>query len=311
LRQRGESGISARDDRIRYARDSAMRALLRPDLESGRVDKERIVAEIRRTAEANGGTPLGRARFSAETGIREHDWRGRFWARWNDALAEAGYRPNELQHRRDEHEVLAKLVDEIRRLGRMPTVSELNLRRRADSTFPSVGVFERFGPKSAWPSRVADYCRPRADHADVLAIVVPLVSEPQPQAEEGADDAGHYGFVYLIRSGRHYKIGHTLDVGRRRYDLAIQLPEPVVEEHVIRTDDPTGIERYWHERFASRRKNGEWFELPEPTSQHSRGAGSCNSAGLMSYSPHSATARGTCPSGAAGLPRPWPQARSA
>ena len=65
----------------------------------------------------------------------------------------------------------------------------------------------------------------------------------------------------LLKSGRHYKIGHTVDVGRRRYELAIQLPEAVSEEHVIRTDDPVGIERYWHDRFASRRKNGEWFEL--------------------------------------------------
>jgi hypothetical protein len=227
------------------------------------MDKEHIVAEIRRTAEANGGAPLGRLRFAAETGIAEHNWRGRYWARWGDALTEAGLQPNELQHRRDENEVLGKLVGEIRRLQRMPTIAELGLRRREDNTFPSPRVFERFGAKATWPGTVADYCRSRSDHEDVLALVAPLIIEQNqaPAADTSAEGADQHGFVYLLKSGRHYKIGHTLDVGRRRYDLAIQLPDPVNEVHVIATDDPAGIERYWHDRFTARRKNGEWFEL--------------------------------------------------
>ena len=64
-----------------------------------------------------------------------------------------------------------------------------------------------------------------------------------------------------MKSGRYYKIGRSNAAGRREYELAIQLPEKLKTIHSIRTDDPPGIERYWHRRFETKRKNGEWFDL--------------------------------------------------
>jgi hypothetical protein len=222
--------------------------------------REHILSEIRRTAEGNDGKPLGRGRFESETGIRESDWNGRYWARWSDAIREAGLKPNEFQGRIEDEPVLRHLALETRRLGRLPTFAELKLRRREDASFPSARVFERFGPKAELPARLLDYCGQHGDLEDVAAIVEPLLRDQAPAHPEIQDEEGS---VYLVKSGRFYKIGRSNSHGRREYELRLQLPEPVEQVHFIRTDDPVGIERYWHTRFADRRKNGEWFELTQ------------------------------------------------
>jgi hypothetical protein len=226
------------------------------------MDREQILDAIRRCAEENGGRPLGRERFYAATGIRESDWSGRFWIRWNDALVEAGFTPNRLNAAHEEEHLLRQLALFVRELGRYPVEAEVRMRRRTDPTFPSANTFRRFGNKQATIGRLAAYCETESELGDVLAILDPLVeAESEVDENPGAGPAASDGFVYLVKSGKHYKIGRSNSAGRRFYEIGLQLPEAVKVVHYLTTDDPVGIERYWHDRFADRRANGEWFAL--------------------------------------------------
>lgn len=222
------------------------------------MDKQFILDEIRRVAQENNGSPPGRDRFVRETGLSKYECQ-RYWARWGDALREAGFKPNTMNPRFSDDEVLGTLAGIVRQLGRLPTRAELRLRRRNDHSIPSPGVFERLGStNSGLVARLADFCRRRPDLDDVLVVCSKYPRQDEPIVTEETPIVGE---VYLIKSGRFYKIGRSVSAERRTRELQIQLPDKATRVHTIRTDDPVGIERYWHERFAAKRGNGEWFKL--------------------------------------------------
>jgi hypothetical protein len=226
------------------------------------VTKAQVLAEISRTAKENGGVPLGVTRFYTETGIKETDWLGKHWARWGDALKEAGLPPNTLQAAYEEEFLLDKLALLTKELGHFPARTEIQLKGREDHEFPSVTTFRRWGSKSELTAKLARFCEGREGYEDVRQLCAPHVRNIEANVERVTADAEDaFGHVYLLKSGKFYKIGRSNAVGRRERELAIQLPEKASVVHSIRTDDPPGIESYWHRRFESRRKNGEWFEL--------------------------------------------------
>lgn len=225
------------------------------------MDKQYILDEIKRTAEINGGTPLGIDRFYKETGIRRSDWHGKYWARWGDALIEAGYEPNKLQGSYDDQYVIEKLVSLIKELGKFPTSGEIKLKARQEKDFPYHNVFNRVGKKAELVDKVVQYCNEKGGFEDVLKICQAVAVPGLPETDNSRNNQPSDGYVYLMKSGKYYKIGRTAALGRREYELGIQLPDKIKTIHTIKTDDPCGIEAYWHERFQDKRKNGEWFEL--------------------------------------------------
>ncbi len=227
------------------------------------MDKSYILGEIRRIGKRDGAPP-GEAKFQKETGIRKSDWRGKHWIRWSEALREAGYVPNRMGAAIGRTDLLEKLIALVRKLGRLPVEAELQLEHGKDPSFPDRSVFNRQFDGTArhkLASVLREYCAGRADYNDVITICE-TVSAPRPvDVPPHVPNDDSFEIVYLLKSGRYYKIGRTNAAGRRKRELRIQLPETAKIIHEIRTDDSVGIERYWHSRFEAKRGNGEWFDL--------------------------------------------------
>jgi hypothetical protein len=93
----------------------------------------------------------------------------------------------------------------------------------------------------------------------------PIADQPLDSSAEQSYISEITGYVYVLKCGEHFKIGHTIQVSKRMLQLSIQLPYKPQLVHVIATDEHERLEDTIHDYFDAYRLNGEWFEL---TSDH-------------------------------------------
>lgn len=148
--------------------------------------------------------------------------------------------------------LLGQIIEIIRELKRFPTIDDLKLKAWNSTAFPNYQFFEALGDHEKRIKLTREYCKEN-NIRDVLQYF-PTVEKSQSST---------LGTVYLYKARNFYKIGRTNNSDRRDREIKLQLPFEAKLVHRIETDDPVGIEKYWHNRFAAKRKNGEWFCLSD------------------------------------------------
>ncbi len=227
------------------------------------MDKKYIISEIQRLSSENDGKPLGIRRFESLTGIKRSEWYPKLWLRWNDALNEAGFKSNKMDIPYEEDDLILFYIELIRELSSFPIDGQLKRKAKESPKFPSESSFRRLGKKAERAHKIISFCKNRKEFEDVIKYCEPVAKTNMAPREKNSVDNQKIGYVYLIRHGnrKEYKIGKTYNPIRREGEIRLELPEKVEPIHTIATDDPSGVEKYWHNRFSDKRKEGEWFEL--------------------------------------------------
>lgn len=216
--------------------------------------REFVLSEIRRIAAENGGRVPGSETFNRMTHLSHSYWKGEIWLRWSDAVREAGLVPNVKNSRLDDGQLLLDLAVAIRKFGHIPTTAELRNYRKSARLSIQKTYIDHFGGKRAMLGRLKSWVRDRPEWADVAELLAD-VSDDERAAPSPA------GAVYLMRAGPLFKIGCSRKPEQRTRRVASGVPAEAVVIHMIETDDPYGVEGYWHRRFADKRAHGEWFRL--------------------------------------------------
>ena len=224
------------------------------------MDRPQLLRRLNQLAQERGGHIAFRA-FVEATGVSERWLRDQPWFKgWNALLEEVGLQTKTFRVEKTPPSRIAEAVAELAtRLGKWPTEDELRRERAENSTFPSPTIISPLRRSGELARLIVELASVRGE----LAAAASIASKHQtPESSAPAADERVKGYVYMLRSGKRYKIGKSTDPSRRFREVRLELPEETNQVHAIATDDPSGIEAYWHQRFAEKRvRSTEFFTL--------------------------------------------------
>jgi hypothetical protein len=224
-----------------------------------RKSREQLLQALKNAAHREGKNTIGKLRFQTITGISESEWKY-YWPKWNEFLIEAGPAIKSLVERLDDNTVVTALIPLIREKGHWPTFAEMRIYGREHPGFPSDNTIRLRGNRHILAGILLKLCSNNPDLNDIVKICEPLIVVYDNVLEFNSQERIQ-GYVYLMKSGQFYKIGKSKSPDRRRSEVALLLPHDINTIHVIATDDPDGIEQYWHQRFKDKHHRGEFFRL--------------------------------------------------
>src|SRR3989338_3259740 len=235
--------------------------------------KQEIIKELQKFAKENGGKTPGEKVLFENTDIKIMD-RRRYWPNYGELVLEARLTPNKFDKTKYSHAQLCNMfIKVIREKGKWPTKGILDVKHHNDPNFPDSATFyNKLGLISKLAKTILEYVGNKRRYKDIIDIcnsIIEKFDKDAPQESLSIGNVGNVGYVYLLqsklRNATAYKIGKTYDLENR----IIQLNQPSNEQYIIwkiETDDPTGVESYWHHRFESKhlypqKAKSEWFSL--------------------------------------------------
>lgn len=228
--------------------------------------KEEIIEKIQKWANENNGRTPSEKIIKEELEIPRWTWTN-YWTKATDMQRSAELNPqvfDKTKYTKDD--LCNKFIEFLREKGHWPSRAELDFKHKQDITFPASGTFyTKLGQinNGELVESISMYIKNKSGYNDILSICNSLLSglEEKEKSVKSVITNEKHGFVYMFKTGRYYKVGCSEDTARRYRELSSQFPDELKHKHKIETDDPLGVESYWHKRFKSKHIKGEIFNL--------------------------------------------------